>query len=99
MNRATQIFRTIGLALAISSAVFFSAAAWAGEFFEKDGVAMRGYDVVSYFTDKKPVQGSADLKFEYKGAIFYFSSKPRAVRPAVWWVLRVWHGGRLQGRN
>ena len=75
MNRTTRVFRTIGSALAIFAAVFFSAAAWAGEFFEKDGVAMRGYDVVSYFTDKKPVQGSADLKFEYKGSTFYFSSQ------------------------
>jgi YHS domain-containing protein len=75
MNRASLISRAIGLVLALFAAVLLSTAARAGEFFEKDGVAMRGYDVVSYFTDKKPVQGSADLKFEYKGSTFHFSSQ------------------------
>ena len=32
----------------------------AGEFFEKDGVAMRGYDPVAYFTDARPVKGSPE---------------------------------------
>ncbi len=75
MNRTSPFFRTLGLILTLFAGVYFSAAARAGEFFEKDGVAMRGYDVVSYFTDKKPVQGSADYKFEYKGSTFHFSSQ------------------------
>lgn len=33
---------------------------WAGEFFEKNGVALRGFDVVAYFSDKKPVMGLAE---------------------------------------
>jgi YHS domain-containing protein len=75
MNRASLFSRATGLALALFAAVCLSAAARAGEFFEKDGVAMRGYDVVSYFTDKKPVRGAADMKFEYKGSTFHFSTQ------------------------
>jgi YHS domain-containing protein len=46
----------------------------AGEFFEKDGVALRGYDPVAYFKVDKPVKGSAEYKAEFKGSSFYFAS-------------------------
>jgi YHS domain-containing protein len=49
--------------------------AWAGEFFEKGGVALRGYDAVAYFSDKKPVKGLTEHKAEYKGSTFHFASK------------------------
>lgn len=53
----------------------FAASAWAGEFFEKDGVALRGYDPVAYISQNKPVKGSPDHKAEYKGSTFHFASK------------------------
>jgi len=62
------------LALIVAVAVH-SAAAAAGEFFEKDGVAIRGYDPVAYFTDGKPVKGSPDFKADYKGSTFHFRSQ------------------------
>jgi YHS domain-containing protein len=46
----------------------------AGDFFEKGGVAIHGYDPVAYFQLGKAVQGFAEHRFEYKGSIFYFSS-------------------------
>jgi YHS domain-containing protein len=49
--------------------------AWAGEFFEKDGIALRGHDPVAYFSENKPVKGLPDRKTEYQGSIFYFASK------------------------
>ncbi len=37
--------------------------------------AIRGYDTVAYFTEGKPVKGSAQYTTEYKGATWRFSSK------------------------
>lgn len=48
---------------------------WAGEYFEKEGVALRGYDTVGYFSDQKPVKGVASHQAEYKGSTFYFASR------------------------
>lgn len=46
----------------------------AGEYFEKDGTAIGGYDPVAYFTDMKPVKGLQEFPAEYQGSTFYFSS-------------------------
>jgi YHS domain-containing protein len=51
-----------------------AAGARAGEFYEKDGVAIKGYDPVAYFTTGKPVAGSAEHTAEYKGSRFRFAS-------------------------
>jgi YHS domain-containing protein len=47
----------------------------AGEFYEKDGVAIKGYDPVAYFIENKPVKGLPEYKAEHKGSIFHFASK------------------------
>ncbi len=36
--------------------------------------AIKGYDTVAYFTENKPVKGSEEYSFEYKGATWLFSS-------------------------
>jgi len=46
----------------------------AGEYFERNGVALDGYDPVAYFVDRKPVAGNGDLTLEHKGSVFRFSS-------------------------
>jgi YHS domain-containing protein len=46
----------------------------AGDFFEKDGVALRSYDPVSYFTEGKPQQGLPTHSYVHKGSKFYFAS-------------------------
>ena len=51
------------------------APAWAGEFFETNGVALRGFDVMAYFKDKEPVPGRAEHTADYKGSTFRFASK------------------------
>jgi YHS domain-containing protein len=38
------------------------------------GVAIQGYDVVSYFTKGEPVQGSKDFPHSWNGTTWYFSS-------------------------
>ena len=53
----------------------FAAHAWAGEFFERDGAAIRGYDPVAYFTDGKATRGSPEYTTQYQGSTFQFSSR------------------------
>ena len=40
----------------------------------KDGVAIHGYDAVAYFTEAKPVVGSASFTATHEGATYRFSS-------------------------
>ena len=56
------------------AAALLSLSAWAGSFHETDGVAIKGYDPVAYFTDKKAEAGGAEFKAEHKGSIFYFKT-------------------------
>ena len=39
-----------------------------------DRVALRGYDPVAYFTDKRPVLGSASYQHQWDGAVYHFAS-------------------------
>src|SRR5208337_3874751 len=39
-----------------------------------DGVAIKGYDPVAYFIDRKPVSGSGEFKYVWMGAKWHFSS-------------------------
>lgn len=38
------------------------------------GIAINGYDPVAYFTEGRPVEGSAEFSAEWKGAPWHFSS-------------------------
>jgi len=40
-----------------------------------EGVAIKGYDPVAYFTDGGPVKGSPDLQYEWHGAKWRFASR------------------------
>lgn len=42
--------------------------------FQKKGLAIGGYDPVAYFTERKPVRGSADFTSTWNGATFRFAS-------------------------
>lgn len=39
-----------------------------------DGLAIKGYDAVAYFTDHKPVKGLAQYEFQWQGAKYRFAS-------------------------
>ncbi|MGC1455788.1 MAG: YHS domain-containing (seleno)protein [Nitrospirota bacterium] len=39
-----------------------------------DNVAIKGYDPVAYFTDRKPVKGSRDFEYAWMGAKWRFST-------------------------
>ena len=45
------------------------------EVFVKSGEAIRGYDVVAYFKDSKPVKGKDGYMFIWKDAIWKFSNE------------------------
>ena len=53
---------------------FVIGAAFAGEYFEQDCVAIRGHDPIAYFAEMKPVKGLPEFQAEYQGSTFYFSS-------------------------
>jgi YHS domain-containing protein len=61
----------VGVAALLLASVTTS---WAGEFYEKNGVALRGYDPVAYFQEHKPVPGSAQYTSAYLGSQFQFAS-------------------------
>lgn len=62
-----------GLLLAILMAG--PAAAGQSRIFVKNGYAIRGYDPVAYFTDKRPIRGEAMYSYEWKGATWLFTSR------------------------
>ena len=41
---------------------------------DKQGLALQGYDPVAFFTDQKPVKGTADLQSTYHGGTYWFAS-------------------------
>jgi YHS domain-containing protein len=41
---------------------------------DSNGVILKGYDVVAYFTQKKAIKGSSKYQSNYEGAIYYFGS-------------------------
>jgi YHS domain-containing protein len=40
----------------------------------KEGVAVKGYDVVAYFTDRIPVKGSPEYVYQWQGATWQFAT-------------------------
>jgi YHS domain-containing protein len=41
----------------------------------KNNVALQGYDPVAYFESAKAIEGNKEIKSEYNGAIYHFSSE------------------------
>ncbi len=75
MSFTTLILKPAAKVLAII-AISFSYLATAGVNTETDAndVILAGHDAVAYFTEGKPVMGSAELTVAYNGAIYRFSS-------------------------
>jgi len=46
----------------------------ASQNFERNGLAIDGYDPVAYFEEKKPVKGSPEFRVDFQGATFLFAS-------------------------
>jgi YHS domain-containing protein len=62
------------IAAALLGLLAFAGAAQAGAVNQDRGIALKGYDPVAYFTDHKPVKGSARHVFAYDGGTYEFAS-------------------------
>lgn len=60
--------------LMMSLSVFSQEAIRKKNFNLENGVAIKGYDAVAYFTQNKPVKGNKNFAVFYEGATYYFSS-------------------------
>lgn len=60
--------------LALLFTICFSAIAQTSEVYQKDGIAINGYDAVAFFTEKMPVKGDKQFKYSYKNVDWLFSS-------------------------
>jgi len=54
--------------------LMLAGAAQAGAVNTTDGIAIKGYDPVAYFTQHQAVKGSADFQAGYGGATYWFAS-------------------------
>jgi hypothetical protein len=63
------------LILIAVSIITISATAQKAEIFQKNGVAIRGYDPVAFFTLGEPVLGDSMISYIWKEATWNFSTK------------------------
>ena len=68
MNRYAKVL-ILAICFLLSSSLVFAA-----QFFERNSLAIDGYDPVAYFTELKPVKGSSEFRTDYQGVIFQFVS-------------------------
>jgi YHS domain-containing protein len=68
MNQFRNLFVLVGLAAAIF--LGFRATAQAAD----QPLALKGYDPVAYFTEKRPTMGEAQYQYEWDGATYRFAS-------------------------
>lgn len=75
-TRRFLVAALVALPVAAAATTFHAEPAAAGkpQIFAPGGKAIRGYDPVAYFTQRKPVKGSAKYTHKWKGATWYFSS-------------------------
>lgn len=65
---------TLAAIIAASGFVAGPAAAEKPDIFAIDGIALRGYDVVAYFTLGRPTPGKAEFSHAWKGATWRFAT-------------------------
>lgn len=59
--------------LALSSVVFSQADVRIKQFNTDEGLAIKGYDPVAYFTSNKAVEGKKKWRYVYEGITYYFA--------------------------
>lgn len=64
-------------ALVLISMAFFSISSLAQQqvVFQKDGIALRGYDPVAYFTQNEAVKGSESFSWDWQGVRWLFRNE------------------------
>ncbi|MFK7996492.1 MAG: YHS domain-containing (seleno)protein [Granulosicoccus sp.] len=68
----TLLFTCHGLALADAPVNTLEKALFG---YKPNGIAIRGYDTVAYFTESKPVEGDSAYSTEWMGATWHFASQ------------------------
>lgn len=63
------------LSFLFAASLLVAARADAAEVFSTDAGAIRGYDVVAYFSEGRAVRGSPDIHHEWRGARWHFDSE------------------------
>lgn len=71
MNRRQFLATSAAAGLGLAAG---PAAAFRGVFCSIDGVALDGYDVVSYFASREPRRGRKDIGLMWKGTVWYFAT-------------------------
>lgn len=76
------------LSITLCQIMLLSVNVFAGEFFERNNLAIDGYDPVAYFTEMKPVKGSPEFRSDFEGSTFQFVSAAHrdafALNPATY---------------
>lgn len=62
------------LFVAFYQIILWSVNVHAGHYFERNNLAIDGYDPVAYFTEMKPVKGSQEFRSDFEGSTFQFVS-------------------------
>ena len=63
----------------LAALLVVSGAAFAGKVNLENGIAIKGYDPVAYFTDQKPIKGVPEYAADYDGATYEFVSAAHRV--------------------
>ena len=71
MKKGTQLLILVGLIIMMTDAI----AQEKPTFVNEENVALAGYDVVNYFTNKKAKVGSSAHAVNHDGATYYFASE------------------------
>ena len=69
-------FLCLGVLFVVVTGMLALPLAWAKEPINTDteGLAIKGYDTVAYFTEGKPLRGSEKLTYQWMGAEWRFAS-------------------------
>lgn len=78
IQTALRNFRRFLFGIAFAGGLLAAGASQAGPTWYEGGLfgksAVKGYDVVAYFTDGKPVEGKSDFSYEWGGTTWRFAS-------------------------
>lgn len=74
LNKNLEMTFSLRLTLAIVLFTLSIGEALADRWYTEDGIAVQGFDPVSYFTDGEAVKGDSDLHYEWDGVAWLFSS-------------------------
>lgn len=67
--------KKIFLIIIVACVASFSAMAQKSEIFATDGIAIKGYDILSFYKGSDPLKGSDSLTYKWKDVIWKFASR------------------------